>query len=455
MPRSRRSAALAVTIAAATVLAGCSAGATTASTELTGTIPELKADQKVEIVFESYNLLQAGAWTDTINGLIADFEAEHPNITVTAQPTQGAGGNIGSNTVGSVQTQLLAGNPPDVAQLTFDSLDFAVNELGAQPVEELVGTETVEAAFGGDHPFHPKAAVLGDWDGVTYGMPYVFSTPVLWYNATAFEAAGVPADVDLSTWDKVKAVAETITAKTGKPAITIAGAVKGASWCLQGLIRSNGGQVLSDDRATIEFGEPAAVGAIEVLRDLYDDGVLANLDLTSQYDAFAKGDSVIQLQTSALQGTFAGAAKAGGWELKNTTMPAFGDNDVVPTNSGSALFMFSQDPAKQRAAWELMTFLTSDHAYEKITTGMGYLPLRTSLTEGDGALADWASSNPLIAPNLFQLDSLEPWQSFPGNSYVQIDDILTTAVEDSVFYGKDPETTMAEAQKRAQALIED
>jgi multiple sugar transport system substrate-binding protein len=135
-------------------------------------------------------------------------------------------------------------------------------------------------------------------------------------------------------------------------------------------------------------------------------------------------------------------------------MPAFGDKQVVPTNSGSALFMFSQDPAKQRAAWELIKFLTSDHAYEKITTGIGYLPLRTSLTEGDGALADWASSNPLVTPNLAQLDDLEPWQSYPGNSYVQVDDILATAVEDSVFYGKDPATTMAEAQKRAQALIE-
>ena len=452
MRKSRRHAALAVTAATAILLAGCSAAATPTE-ELTGTIPELGPDQKVEIVFESYNLLQAGAWTDTITGLIEDFEAEYPNITVKAQPTQGAGA-AGTNTVGSVQTQMLAGNPPDVAQITFDSLDFAVNELGAQPIEKLVGTEAVEEAFGGEHPFHPKAAVLGDWDGVTYGMPYVFSTPVLWYNATAFEAAGIPADVDLSTWDKVKEVAETITAQTGKPAITISCSVKGGNWCLQGMIRSNGGQVLSDDRSTIEFGEADAVGTIEMLRDLFDAGVLANLDSTAQYEAFAKGDSVIQLQTSALQGTFMAAADAGGWELKNTTMPAFGDKQVVPTNSGSALFMFSQDPAKQRAAWELMKFLTSDHAYEKITTGIGYLPLRTSLTEGDGALADWAASNPLVAPNLAQLDDLEPWVSYPGKSYVQVDDILATAVEDSVFYGKDPESTMADAQERAQALIE-
>jgi multiple sugar transport system substrate-binding protein len=456
MRTTTRLAALAALAGAAVVLSGCTAtaGASTAggsAATLEGTIPELAADQKVEIVFESYNLAQAGVWSETINQLIGEFEEQNPNITVTAQPTQG--GTAALNTVGSVQTQMLAGSPPDVAQITFDSLDFTVNQLGAQPVEQLVGTEAVEEAFGGDHPMHPKAAVLGDWDGVTYGMPYVFSTPVLWYNATALEAAGLPADVDLSTWDAVKAAAEKVTAATGKPALTVTCAVKGGSWCMQGIFASNGGGVLSDDRSTIEFGTPESVGAVEMLRELYDDGVLANLDSAAQYEAFARGDSVIQLQTSVMQSTYMAAAEAGGWELKNTVMPAFDGQPAVPTNSGSALFMFSQEPAKQRAAWEFMKFMTSDRAYEVISTGIGYLPLRTGLTEGDGALAEWTAGNPLVAPNLAQLDDLSPWVSYPGNSYVQVDDMLATAIEDSVFYGKDPQATMTEAAGRAQTLI--
>lgn len=454
MRTTARTRALALVGLATLALAGCAtAGATDAATT-TEVIPELDPDQKIEIVFESYNLLQAGAWTDTIQGLVADFEAEHPNITVKAQPTQGAS-SAGTNTVGSVQTQMLAGNPPDVAQLTFDTLDFAVTELGAQPVERLVGSEAVDEALGGEHPMHERAAVLGDWDGELYGMPYVFSTPVLFYNATALEAAGLPVDIDLSTWDAVEKAAATVTAATGKPSMSITCAVKGGSWCMQGMIRSAGGRVLSEDRSTIEFGEPEAVGAVQELRDLYDAGVLANEDSTAQYESFARGDTVFQLNTSALQSTFMAAAAAGGWTLANTGMPAFGDQPVVPTNSGSALFMFSKDPAKQRAAWEFMTFMTSDHAYEKISTGIGYLPLRTSLTEEGGALHEWTESNPLVGPNLAQLDHLEPWVSYPGDSYVQVDDILATAIEDSVFYGKDPAATMADAQERAQALIEE
>jgi multiple sugar transport system substrate-binding protein len=442
-------AALAALAAAGVVLAGCSGG----TDQQAGTVPEL-GDQKVDIVFESYNLLQAGIWTDTVNDLISDFEAEHPNITVKAQPPQG-GSLTDPNTVGSVQTQLLAGNPPDVAQLTFEGLDYAVTELGAKPLEELVGTVALKDHFGGAHPYHERAAVLADWNGQTYGLPYVISTPVLWYNATAFEKAGIPADVDLSTWEAVAEVGKKLLAATGKPPVTIPCAVSSPNWCLQGIFRSNGGRALSEDRTTIEFGEGGAVGAVEMFRDLYDEGLLANLDTSAAQEAFGRGDALIQLQTSAQQGSYLKAAKSGGWELRSTVMPAFGDQTPVPNNSGSGLFMFSSDPLKQAASWELMKFLTSDHAYETITSRIGYLPLRTSLTEGDGALAEWAKSNPLVAPNLAQLDVLEPRVAYPGKNFVQVDDILANAVEESTFYGKDPAKTMAEAQRRAQDLIKE
>lgn len=444
---------LAVTIVAGTAaltLAAC--GSATQANSVVAKIPELTADQQVEITFESYNLAQAGVWTDTIKGLISDFEKAHPNIHVTAQAPQG-GGAVGSNTVSSVQTQLLAGKAPDVAQLTFDTLDFAATQLGAQPISDLVGQDAIDAHLDGEHPFHENAQTLADWNGKTYGIPYVFSTPVLFYNATQLEAAGLPADVDLSTWDKVLTVAKAVTAKTGKPSLDISCSVKGGNWCMQGIFKSNGAEVLSGDRKTIGFGSDAAADTVSKLADMNTAGVLRNSDSGSMYEGFAKGETALQLTTSALQGMFMSSAAKAGWQLKAAGMPGFGDKPSVPTNSGSALFVLSQDPAKQRASWELIKFMTSDRAYKEISSKIGYLPLRTSLTEKGGALYDWAQKNPLLAPNLAQLDRLQPWVSYPGNSYVQVDDILATAIEDVVYYGKDAKSTMAEAQRRAQDLL--
>ncbi|EOM77312.1 extracellular solute-binding protein [Rhodococcus rhodnii] len=452
MSTTVRTVLTALSAAAVLATAGCATGTTTAATGSGDPVPELSADQQVEITFESYNLLQAGAWSDTVHSLIDEFEAQHPNISVQAQPTQGGSTDNGA-TASSVQTQLLAGNPPDVAQLTFDALDFTVNELGAVPVDAIAGADVVDEHLGGEHPFHPNAAGLADWEGTTVGIPYVFSTPVLFYNASVLEAAGLPTDTDLSTWDAVADAARAATEHLGRPALTVSCAVKGGNWCMQGLFRSAGGAVLSDDRETIEFASDDSLDAVHMLRELYDEGVLENASSATMMESFGKGQSAIQLQTSALQSSYLAAADAGGWELRAAAMPAFDGKDAVPTNSGSALFVFSQDPAEQRAAWELISFLTSDHAYEKISTGIGYLPLRTSLTEDGGALKDWVDSLPVVRPNLDQLDTMEPWTSYPGNSYVQVDTVLADAIEQSVFYGKDPEATMRAAAERAQQLI--
>jgi multiple sugar transport system substrate-binding protein len=456
MPNALRSlAAVAITAAAALSLTGC-IGAGVASTPTgdavsTATIPTLSPDQKVSISFESYNLAQAGAWTDTIQGLISAFEAKHPNITVTGQAPASTGG-ASTSYISSVQTEMLAGKAPDVAQLTFDGLDYIANDLGAQPISKLVGKKAVQDAFGGEYPMNANATKLGDWNGVTYGIPYVFSTPVLWYNATALANAGIT-NPDFSTWDGLEKVAAQLKAKTGTAPVTISCTVTGGDWCMQGIIKSNGGKIVSADHKTIEFGDEGSVGAVQEMRKLNDAGLLQNLDSTSMYSAFASGKSLIQVQTSALQSMFMAGAKAGGWELKNTTLPAFGEKSVAPTNSGSALFIMSKDPAKQAAAWEFIKFMTSPTAYEQISTKIGYLPLRDTMTEGDGPLAAWAKSNPLVAPNIAQLQKLQPWESYPGANYSQISTIFSKAVEDSIYYGKDPKATMQDAQKQAQALV--
>lgn len=82
------------------------------------------------------------------------------------------------------------------------------------------------------------------------------------------------------------------------------------------------------------------------------------------------------LESSSLQATFLKGAK-GKWELRAAPLPAFAGHTPVPTNSGVALYTFAKDPAKQRAAWELIEYLTGNEAFTTIAKGIGYLPLRT------------------------------------------------------------------------------
>ena len=111
------------------------------------------------------------------------------------------------------------------------------------------------------------------------------------------------------------------------------------------------------------------------------------------------------LQTSAYRASLM-KASAGQVQLRATGMPAFGTKPVVPTNSGSGLAILSTDPDKQRAAWELMKFLTSEHAFQIITAEIGYLPLRTGIVNDDKYLKGWVAQNPQILPNIEQMDNL-------------------------------------------------
>ncbi|MDR2565574.1 MAG: extracellular solute-binding protein [Bifidobacteriaceae bacterium] len=438
---------LAVLTATGLALGACSGDR---PADAVGELVELSNEKTVEIVFESYNLGTAGAWTDTTQGLIDRFNADHPNIKVTGQAGDSAAG-----VAQSVQKQLLAGQAPEVAQIIYNELDYAINELGAANLTELVGQAGLDEHFGGEYPFHERARVLSDRNGSTYGIPYVFSTPVLWVNETKLAEAGIdPATVDLSTWEAVSAVGAKVSETTGAPSISLACVVTGGNWCMQALFKSNGASVLSADRATIEFGSDEAVEVVATFQQMFQDGILTNEDSNSMYESAARGDVALHVNTSAVQHMLMAGAEAGGWTLNATTLPAFGDKPVVPTNSGSTLMIFTEDPEKRAAAWEFIKFMTSPAAYEQITTKIGYLPLRTSMTEEGGPLAEWVGSNPLVKPNLAQLDSLSPWVAYPGSSYQQVDTVLATAIEDAIFYGADPAEAMREAAQRAQELIE-
>lgn len=148
-----------------------------------------------------------------------------------------------------------------------------------------------------------------------------------------------------------------------------------------------------------------------------------------------------------------GNAQANGWELRAAAMPAFGDLPTTPVNSGSALFIFSDDPAKQRAAWEFVRFVTSERGYTIITSDIGYLPLRPAIVEDPAYLRDWAEANPLVFPNLEQLTRLRQWVSYPGPNWRQIETILLEAVQQAVTSDGDVAAIMTDAAARAQGLM--
>jgi multiple sugar transport system substrate-binding protein len=416
-------------------------GATAIAQSLPATV-----DAPVEITFYNYNLASAGIGADGTKKLIAEFMAANPNIKVN-------GVGVPSNEMSArIQADVAAGKGPDVAQVVFADLDFVAGNLGAHALEDLIPADELAAHFDG---MSPNGLKLGILNGKTYALAYTFSTPVLFYNADLFRKAGLDPDAPPKTWAEVQSMGLAINKATGasgfEGGIVGAGAV-GADWLAQSVILSNGGRTMSPDRKTLTFAEPAAVGAIEMLRKLHDDGMLENAAFPAILEKMNAGGVAMYLNSSAIQRALIAGA-AGKYELRAAMMPGFGTELASPTNSGSGLSILSADPVKQRAAWELMKFLTSKRGYTIITSEIGYLPLRTAIVNDPAYLGQWVKDHPLVQPNLDQLSRLQPWVPYPGQNYRQINKIMLDAMEMAVFGGADVATTLKAAQDQAQSLM--
>jgi multiple sugar transport system substrate-binding protein len=446
--------ALAVLLALVTA-SGCVPAPTAApasTSTATGTAqsypPPLTPDQKVSISFTNYNVAQAGIGKEATEQLVNEFMQQHPNIDVQFRPV------LSSDITTKTQAEVVAGNPPDLAQLGMADVEFIASDLGAKPLDTIVPNDEFQTYVRGEYPLHPRGLKLAELSGRLYGIPYVFSTPVLFYNADLFRQAGLDPNSPPTTWKQVKTDGQQIKERTGKLGIDI-GCMgpAAADWCWQALVLSNGGRVMSEDRLTLMFGEEGSVGAASMWQDLVQSGVHSS-SITTDFvgDGFGAGKAAMYLQTSAVQSALIAAA-AGKWELRSAMMPTFDDKPAKPTNSGSALFILANDPAKQRAAWELMKYLTSEHGYTIIQSKIGYLPLRPGIVDDPRYLKDWVAQNPLVLPNLKQLDELEPWVGFPGPNYATIRTTMMKAVESVVMGGADAGTTLQDAQARASQMM--
>lgn len=399
-------------------------------------------DGPVTISFYNYNLASASAGAEATKELLATFKQKFPNITVETVA-------VPSNEIMSrVQADIVAGQQPDVAQLVFRDLIYISSDLGANALEDMVAPQELKEHLSG---MIPQGLDLGKVDGKTYGLAYTFSTPILYYNADLFKQAGLNPDNPPKTWDDVKKAGEAIKEKTGKNGF-FPGAYGPAdgTFVYQAIVMSNGGKVRDGNRLT--FADNNAAEAVKMLRDMVDSGAHARLDVASPSDTMASANLGMFLYTSALYGSLKKSAKDK-FDLRVTAMPSFGDKPTAPTNSGSALFVFSKDPAKQRASYELLKFLTSKEAYTIITSKIGYLPLRLDIVDDPKYLGGWVKENPMIRPNLEQLNRLTANIAFPGPNYRQVEKMMMDSVREAVFGSGDPVATLKAAQDDAQNLM--
>lgn len=346
--------------------------------------------------------------TDTFGGpqvaaLIASFEEANPNINV--EPRSFSEYQVLQQTL---ETAIAGGNPPDVVQTGYPYLNYVGSSLPYVPVRELV------EKYGGEEflaLFPQNILDIPVVNGEQIGMAYSLSVPVVYYNADLMREAGLDPDNPPQTIDEWREAGQVIKDTLGIYAIVWG--YEQDNWTTQGFINSAGGDLLGcvDGEVRAVFDSEEAIQGMQTWRDLIEAGYSFDASNEEARQALLARQTVAWVHSIAAR---AGIQRDADFDLRATVYPQHGDRPVRVPAGGNFLVIYSQDPAKQEAAWKFMQHLLSPEGFTEWTKGTGYVPLLPGLTEDPAYLADFVAENPIQQVGMEMLDKAVTWVSFPG-----------------------------------------
>ncbi|MDW8810773.1 extracellular solute-binding protein [Streptomyces scabiei] len=346
-------------------------------------------------------------WWDTSNAtneaptykaLVKEFEAAHKDIKVKYV-------NV----------------PFDQAQNKFDTAagatgapDILRSEVGWTPAFAkkgfflpLDGTEALKD----QGKFQPSLIKQAQYDGKTYGVPFVTDTLALVYNKQLFEKAGLTEAP--RTWDDLKKDAATIKSKTGVDGYW--GSTQ--AYYAQSFLYGDGTDTVDVPAKKITVNSPEAKKAYGTWLGLFDGKGLHKADTTA--DAYA------HIQDAFVNGKVASIIQ-GPWEITNfykgsafkdranlgiATVPAGTSGKAGAPTGGHNLSVYAgSDKAHQEASLKFVEFMTSAKSQETIALKNSTLPTR------DDAYTAEVKADPGIAGYQTVLAAARPRPELPEYS---------------------------------------
>ncbi len=335
-------------IAAGAALAGSAASAAPSTTSRARAAGQ---DGKTELViYHIWGTPPGGTPAETpspMTQVIDAFNAQSESVTLTSMTP----GNY-YETLQKTQADIAAGNPPDLVSVPWAFLNYAVDGLGIRSIADIAGDkfEEVQASMS------ELAWPLVTRDDVAYGFPWGLSTPILYYNADLFEAAGVDPAEAFDTWDSFKAACPALMEQAGGAVLSLQ---FNKDWPAQTIIQSNGGRVLNDD-GTFGFTSEESKAALQVIADLDKEGFYDRGTREEQRPNFLAGTTAVWQGSVASLG---GMNNDAPFNFGTSTWPKFGDQPIIASTGGSFLGIFTQDEAKYPALLEFLAFCASEEGY--------------------------------------------------------------------------------------------
>ena len=386
-----------------------------------------------------YPIAVGGKLTEVVDGIVADFEAENPDIKVNAIYS----GNYDDTRVRALSA-LASGDPAQLAVMfSIDAYDLIEQDL-VMAFDDISGVDKSWL-----NSFYPALMANGNIEGKTWGIPFQRSTIVAYYNKDLFRASGLDPKAPPTTWDEIISMGKTLT-KDGTYGLMIP-STGYPYWMFQALAIQNGKEVMSNDGLTTFFDDGTVIDTLDFWKSLSTEhGIMpeGTVEWGTLRQAFLEGKTAMMWHST---GNLTAVKNNASFDFGVAELPA-NVRKGSPTGGGN-FYVFKDTSAEERsAALKLIEFMTSPEQAAAWSIATGYMGVSPAAYETE-ALKNYTAEFPpaLVARNQLEHAVAE----FSTFETARVREGLNNAIQAALTGAKSSADALKEAQASAVRLLKD
>ena len=397
---------------------------------------EVKKD--VKLTFASWSVRE-DRFSEYFTALKNEFEAANPGITI----------EFAGYPYGELKKQVLvmanAGQSPDIIQSERGWYSSFVDGGYVASLDDLLGVEYMVNIY---------PAILDDMkvDGKVYGVPWIASPFVMFYNKALFKEAGLNPDKAPSTYEEAMKFAEKLSALKDKDGNAVYGlgqstaSVPVSGSAVLSMFFSYGGG-FRDAKGNIDVINKGNKAALEALQTMHK----ANYNpegakLKDLRNLFAIGRLGMYFDT--LWGI--GGAYAINPDIQGSvgvTIPLSGAGSPAGSSLEAHMLLVSEDSPHKEEAVKFIKFATSPEQMGKYVEIAPFLFPKADQVDANPGY----KSNPGIAPVLGYAETVRSIEKNPEMENVFL--AMTTAAQSVTVGGMTADEALANLDKELKALL--
>lgn len=398
----------------------------------------------VELVM--YYPIQVGGPLATImEGLVSDFQSEHPDITV--KPVYS--GNY-SETMAKTMTAIKGGNPPDLAVLLSVNIYTLIDNEAIIAVQDLATSEEDKAWL---NSFWPAFMLNSATEGKIWSVPFQRSTGVLYYNKELFKEVGLDTETPPTTWKDMVDFGQKLVKKDGD-GNTVRWGIEIPSttapfWLFGGMAIQNGVNLMNQAGTETYFNDPKVVEALQWWVDMSKkDGIMPTGLIewgTLRQDFLEQKTAMIWHST----GNLASVKKAAKFDFGVALLPGK-VRQGSPTGGGNFYIFKSTTDEKRDAAYTFVKWMSQPERAAQWSIKTGYVGTSPAAYETK-ALREYIASFPPAQVGRDQLSLAKA--EFSTHDSERTVKILNDAIQAAITGQKSAQEALDDAQKAADRIL--